>query len=293
MESSAGWFELRRPCSRGAPKLFATLSASVLLALVGACAPSVRHAVSYSGAAHEPRVSAAELVSVATAPEGYELTGELLAECEAWRHGSPVDQQWLVDLDCTERRLRGALREKAAAVGGQLLVRERCQSMPRAAGSSREAGGRLRCRAQVARLDAGERSAEPLSLPRLDRSQALAASPAQAASLDDPTGAQAWRIRVSYSGLQPASGVPVPLVPASAVHEWSELPPSHQAVGTVVTSCEVGCSVDAMRASVRVVAGRLGAGDVVGVRCVPRGEAWSCVGRVALPATALNTAQWT
>jgi hypothetical protein len=48
-----------------------------------------------------------------------------------------------------------------------------------------------------------------------------------------------------------------------------------------------------MRASVRVVAGRLGAGDVVGVRCVPRGEAWSCVGRVALPATALNTAQWT
>lgn len=293
MESSTSRVGLRRPRSGGGAKLRATLSAVALLALMGACAPSVRHAVSYSGAKHEPSVSAAALVSVATAPAGYELTGELLTECEAWTDGSSVDQQWLVDLDCTERRLRGALREKAAAVGGQLLVRERCRSMPRAAGSSRAAGGRLRCGAQVARLDASERAAEPLSAPSVDPLRALAATSAEAAWLDDPTGAQAWRIRVSYSGLQPAAGATVSPVAASDVHEWPELPPSHQAVGTVLTTCEVGCSVDAMRSSVRVVAGRLGAGDIVGVRCVPRGAGWSCVGRVALPRAQPNADQWT
>src|SRR5688500_3178745 len=118
MESSAVRFQ-RRPCFRR-PKV---LRGGVLLVLagsvVGACTPSVRHAVTYSGAQPEPRLSAAELVSVATVPAGYELTGELQAECEVWTDGSPVDQRWLADLDCSARRLRGALREKAAAVGGQ------------------------------------------------------------------------------------------------------------------------------------------------------------------------------
>jgi hypothetical protein len=252
--------------------------------LAAACAPAVREAVTYSGAEHEPRASAADLVSVATLPSGYEVFGQLEAACEAWAEGSPVEGQWLVDLDCTERRLRGALREKAAAVGGAILVRERCGSGPRSqsdVAGQRTGGGRLVCRARVARPDGSERARQPLTgEPSAPPAPELAAGPAEAASLDDPTGTSAWKIRVSYTGRNPAPAAPAAPVPASAVHEWPELPASHQAVGTVLTSCDGGCTLDAMRASVRVVAGRLGAGDVAGVRCVPRGEGWSCVGRV-------------
>lgn len=251
---------------------------------MASCAPTVRQAVTYSGVEHQPRTSAAELVSVATLPSGYETFGQLQAECEAWAEGSPVEAQWLVDLDCNERRLRGALREKAAAVGGVLLVRERCGSAQRAnsAGAGTPAnGGRLVCRARVARPDDSERARQPLTNESgLSETPELAASSAEAAWLDDPTGTAAWRIRVSYTGRNPAPAAPVSAIPASAVHEWPELPASHRAVGTVVTSCDGGCTIDAMRASVRVVAGRLGAADVAAVRCVPRGEGWACVGRV-------------
>ena len=275
---------LRRSWLRGAPPRLA--AGVALLLLAGACGPAVREPVAYSGSQHVAKVSAAQLVSVATLPAGYEVFGQLQAECEAWNEGSPVDEQWLVDLDCNERRLRGALREKAAAVGGTVLVRERCGAGRANAGSSgsQAGGGPLVCRARVARPDGSERARAPLS-PELAGSPdapELAAGPIQAAGFDDPTGVAAWKIRVSYTGRNPIGGTPVSSIPASAVHEWPELPPSHQAVGTVVTSCSEGCTLDAMRASVRVVAGRLGAGDVAGVRCVPRGEAWSCVGRVAL-----------
>jgi len=279
MLSKSRWFGLP-----GAPP---RLAVGTALLLTGACGPAVREPVAYSGSQQVAQVSAAQLVSVATLPVGYEVFGQLQAECNAWDEGSPVDDQWLIDLDCNERRLRGALREKAAAVGGTLLVRERCGSGQRAnpGSSGAEAGaGPLVCRARVARLDGSERARAPLS-PELARSSdgpELAAGPTQAAGLDDPTGVAAWKIRVSYTGRSPVGVTPVSIIPASAVHEWPEVPPSHQAVGTIVTNCSEGCTLDAMRASVRVVAGRLGAGDVAGVRCVPRGEAWSCVGRVAL-----------
>lgn len=270
-----------------APGVPGWLGAGLLALLTAACAPAVRQAVSYSGEKHEPRASPAELASVATLPSGYEAFGQLEAACEAWPEGSPVEGRWLVDFDCTERRLRGALREKAAAVGGVLLVRERCGSGQRSRADEdgqRAGGGRLVCRARVARPDGSERAREPLTgESRGPEAPALAATSAEAASLDDPTGAEAWKIRVSYTGRSPAATAPAMPVPASAVHEWPELPASHQAVGTVLASCDAGCTLEAMRASVRVVAGRLGAGDVAGVRCVPHGEGWSCVGRVLAP----------
>ena len=221
---------------------------------------------------------------MAAAPAGYEVFGQLQAECEAWADGAPVEAEWLVDFDCNERRLRGALREKAAAVGGELLVRERCGTgqRPNSESAEHRAGGaRLVCRANVGRRDDAQRAEEPLSAEHTDSpAPQLAATAAEAESLDDPTGTAAWKIRVSYTGQNPAPEAPPSRVPAGAVHEWPELPASHRAVGTVITSCEEGCTLEAMRASVRVVAGRLGAADVAGVRCVPRGEGWSCVGRV-------------
>lgn len=274
----------RAPSARG---IRAGVAASLLALSATSCSSGMRQAVRYSGAEHEPRASAAEVVSVATLPSGYEAFGQLEAACNAWKEGAPVDGRWLIDLDCNERRLRGALREKAAAVGGVLLVRERCGSGQRPeAGDAgeRTGGGRLVCRARVARPDDAERGRQPLTGdPSAPRASALAAGPAEAAALDDPTGTMAWRIRVSYAGRSPAPAAPLVPVPADAVHEWPELPASHQAVGTVLASCDEGCTLNAMRASVRVVAGRLGAGDVAAVRCVPRGEGWSCAGRVLAP----------
>lgn len=280
MKSPAGWFDLLRAPSAACGRMW--VFAGALAFLAAACAPAVRQAVRYSGAEHEPRASAAELVSLATLPAGYEVFGQLHTACEAWAPGSPIEDQWLVDLDCNERRLRGALREKAAAVGGSVLVRERCGSAEHPSAANHSGGARLVCRARVARPDAPERGREPLSDDAMSspREPELAATPAEAAWLDDPIGNTAWKIRISYTGRNPASEAPARPLPASAVHEWPELPASHRAVGTVITSCDEGCTVEAMRASVRVVTGRLGASDVAGVRCVPRGEAWSCVGRV-------------
>ncbi len=281
MESKAAWSGPWRVLQ--AARVPGWTRVAALALLTAGCSPALREAVTYSGAQHEPRATPAEVVSMATLPSGYEVFGQLEAACDAWSEGSPVEAQWLVDLDCTERRLRGALREKAAAVGGALLVRERCGSgqRPHSDDAARRTGGRLVCRARVARPDGSERAQRPLTgEPSAPPAVQLAAGPSEAASLDDPTGTAAWKIRVSYTGRNPAPMAPAAPVPASAVHEWPELPASHQAVGTVLTSCEGGCTLDAMRASVRVVAGRLGAGDVAGVRCVPRGEGWSCVGRV-------------
>lgn len=280
MEPRAGRWRLSRASRAPNARVWIAFSA---FALVIGCGPTVRQAVTYSGAEHQPRASAAEMVSVATLPAGYEAFGQLQAECEAWAEGSPVEGQWLVDFDCNERRLRGALREKAAAVGGLLLVRERCGTAQRNSAANARAGegGRLVCRARVARPDDAERARQPLTREGGSPvASVLAASPSEAAALDDPTGTAAWKIRVSYTGQNPVLAAPAVPVPASAVHEWPELPASHRAVGTVITSCEGGCTLDAMRASVRVVAGRLGAADVAGVRCVPRGEGWSCIGRV-------------
>lgn len=269
--------------------------ALVALSLMSAssCATTPRDAVHYSGARHEPSVGAPQLLSAASLPLGYQRLGRLSTSCNAWVPGSPVDEEWLVDLDCTERRLRLALREKAAAVGGQVLVSERCGSQRRATRSARHAATsseRLMCLADVARADAVLRAQQPLgdfSSPA-ERPR-LGVSAYQAEQLDDPTGTAAWRIRVSYwpseRQRRPHRSAATGLRTASEVGELSDLPPSHDALGTLRTACERDCSEAAMRASVRVAAGRLGGSDVVGVRCVPRGGGYRCVGTLAAPRT--------
>ncbi len=261
---------------------FAALAS--ILGCLTACSPAVREAVRYSGSEHTPEVSAARIMRVRSLPLGYELIGRLETSCRAWAPGTPLKDEWLADVDCSERRLRGVLYEKAASVGGELVVGERCGTTRRsAAGGDRR--GRSSCRARVARRSQQARSLEP---PRRGHPSAgqtqLAATAGEAAVLDEPTGGEAWRIRASY---YPTSGVRTPPEGArnraSDVHELSDLPPSHLRLGTVETRCELGCSEDAMRASLRVVAGRVGASDVVGIRCVPQDSAWRCVGTLASP----------
>ncbi len=253
------------------------------------CAPAERQAVHYAGEEHAAQVAASALQSVERVPLGYEVFGRLETSCTVWRPGTPVRDRWLSDLDCSTHRLWDVLRDKAASVGAEVLVRSRCgrSSPPQRGNGGQAASGRLVCRAQVARPGESTRAQGALGARSKPPSSGLAASASEAARLDDPTADAAWRIRVSYRPIDTDdAGIErAPLSP-SAVREVSDLPASHRELGTLVTDCDAGCSEAAMRASVRVAAGRLGASDVVGVRCLPQSPGWHCVGTLAKPMAA-------
>ena len=269
----------------------ATVGLCWLLMACG-CAPAQRQAVHYSGEEHAARIEPADLHSVERVPVGFESFGRLETSCEVWQPGGPVRERWLADLDCTVARLRDVLRDKAAAVGAEVLVRPRCgwSGTSKRNALKQVQSGRLVCRARVARPAEHLRARESLGdRSRPSSTPELAANATQAARLDDPTAAAAWRIRVSYRPNPVAVANPErmhakgPRLPASAVRELSDLPASHRELGTVITDCDANCSEAVMRASVRVAAARLGASDVVGVRCVPLSPGWHCVGTLAKP----------
>jgi hypothetical protein len=60
------------------------------------------------------------------------------------------------------------------------------------------------------------------------------------------------------------------------------LPPSHQLLGSLATACDA-CSELETRDALRIAAGRLGASDVVGVRCLAWGPGFQCAGSAAVP----------
>jgi len=61
------------------------------------------------------------------------------------------------------------------------------------------------------------------------------------------------------------------------------LPLTDAALGELVASCDGECEERALRYGVLVAAGRLGAPDVVAVRCFRSGSRQSCVGTLAAP----------
>jgi hypothetical protein len=67
------------------------------------------------------------------------------------------------------------------------------------------------------------------------------------------------------------------------VHELSRLPPTHESLGDLSASCKDGCDERALRYGVLIAAGRLGAPDVVDVRCFRSASGASCVGTLAAP----------
>lgn len=241
------------------------------------CASSLRQAVDYRGDAFAPRTRPSGLASVAVLPLDFERFGSLTARCTMTPLGGSLEGAWLSDVDCTERRLRAALRQKAAEVGAELLVGERCHST---SVSRRSPQRGLRCMAQAARPDEESRAKRPLSAQPTHAASAFADAD-EAASLDDPTGDQAWRIEIRY---EPSSdAAPRDPRPPDAVGELPSLPVSHVSLGLITSRCEAQCSVDAVRAALRVTAGRLGASDVAGVSCVEHPPGITCMATAAEP----------
>jgi hypothetical protein len=99
--------------------------------------------------------------------------------------------------------------------------------------------------------------------------------------IDEPEASLAFRISVRF---EPAvAKFERPARQAADVHELPLLPLSHQALGDLAASCEDGCEERALRYGVLVAAGRLGAPDVVNVRCFHEGAGDACVGTLAAP----------
>jgi hypothetical protein len=231
--------------------------------VTGACGSGLRTAVDFSGRPQGVLVSAEQVRELSSLPTGYDSIGQLRATCRLTERQRSLHGQWLSDVDCGVPRLVQALRERAAEVGGELLIGRRCASQihRRVLGQSN-----VSCRAEVGRPTAETRSGRPLDL--------AAAQPAQAPADAAPSASEAWRVQVDFT---PADEhAPRPVQRTDLVNELAYLPVTHVRLGDIVTRCERGCSEAAARAGLRTVAGRMGATDVVDVHCVSRASGFVC-----------------
>jgi hypothetical protein len=183
----------------------------------------------------------------------------------------------LSDVDCSAERLTWALRESAANAGGEALVSLHCNSSEQSDGAYLVA-----CAADVARFNAGDPG--PLTPPRSVRAGLPAPSARDVLRIDEPDASLAFRISVTF---KPAVVSFVGRARAgSEVQELALLPLADQALGDLSTSCTGNCDERALRFGVLIAAGRLGAPDVIGVRCFGTSSGQACVGTLATPTVA-------
>jgi hypothetical protein len=254
----------------------AELAALITVVWVSACAASSSAGARFSGSEDTPVAEPSEIGDESVAPEGYAVLGEVTASCTLREGRRTIERERLSDVDCSEARLVRALRESAAEAGGQVLIGRECASRTvRETASGREL--RVRCSAEVAR-------AETQGLAPDSAKEAPARDPGLSAErvalLDEPSAADAWRIRISFTPAQ-GFGEPRPARRGDLVRELAIFPVSHLPLGDLVARCSKGCRAESVRASVRIAAGRLGATDVVGVRCVEKGRGFLCTGTAA------------
>ena len=231
----------------------------------------------------EPQRAEPEAVrDVAVLTSELELLGTVRVGCRLQAGFRRLHEEHLSDLDCSNERLVLALRESAASAGGELLVATQCNSRPVGAGSP--GAQQLQCAAGVARYTAGPLAnpeAHPLSVPRSRQPGRPAPSASDVKRIDEPDASLAFRISLSFEPRVKAYEHPA--LPRGQVRELPELPLSHRSLGDLVASCAGGCDERALRYGVLIAAGRLGAPDVVSVRCYSAGSGEACVGTLAAP----------
>ncbi len=231
----------------------------------------------------EPRRAEPEAVAdVAVLTSELELLGTVRVGCRLQVGFRRLHDERLSDLDCSNERLLLALRESAASAGGELLVAARCNSYR--AGTDSPETQQLQCAAGVARYVAGPLAspdAHPLSVPRSRPQGRPAPSASDVKRIDEPDASLAFRISLSFEPR--VASYERPARPGDQVRELPELPVSHRSLGDLVASCAGGCDERALRYGVLIAAGRLGAPDVVSVRCYSAGSGNTCVGTLAAP----------
>jgi hypothetical protein len=246
----------------------------VAAALATNCASSPRPAAHFSGQQEQPIATAEQVELLGAVPPEAVLLGVVGAECTLTQNRLGIDEEWLSDVDCSQGRLIWALREKAASVGGTVLVDRRCESDVVSEGEGQRRV-HLECEAQVARGKVKPRVRDPNegagNPPGLDHELSE--------RVVDPDASAAWRILVNFRATSPV--IKRSPLRGDLVHEHDLLPVDRVPLGRVVAHCERECSLKSVRAAVRIAAGRIGATDVVRTRCTRWGEGWLCIGTAA------------
>jgi hypothetical protein len=247
----------------------------VLGVLSGACA-GAHVPVTYAGRSEPVIARAQDLREAPALPAGYDQLGELRARCALTPGFRAIDDEPLSDVDCSERRLTRAMLEAAAEAGADLLVDRRC--------ASREyRDGRLEivCRAGAARPTAQHPAVRAQALPASELPSLPAPGPAEVERIDEPSVSATSGVRVRFTPRVKKFAFPARR--ADLVGELATLPVSHRALGDLVTRCERTCSPQDLRLALYAAAGRLGATDVVDVRCFTEGSGSACVATAAAP----------
>lgn len=222
----------------------------------------------YSGQTQDPRVKAAQLVEREAVPGGYRVLGVVEASCdrEEPAFGELTEHEAscrnLAELMCSEQLLSRALRERAAEVGGTVLVGRRCSS------EVSEDQVAVRCGGEVAAPRDDQGSVANGSAPVTD----------EVVPLRDVREARS--IQVMFTPLLTA---PRQSRSAHLVAEHAVMPVQNVVLGDMMARCGDDCSDAALRESLRVAAGRIGASDVVGVRCLNKGDERVCSARATAP----------
>jgi hypothetical protein len=274
----------------GAVKALVPASLVVALAALG-CGRAAGEAARFTGHLGRVSLGGVPVRDVAVRPPGYETLGSVVATCRVDEGVVAIDDGWLSDVDCSDRLLTDAIRAKAAAVGGAVLVGRTCTAGAEPRGEL--LGSTLHtCSAKVAApaltaglRDAGRRDPAALRAAPGDASDADPASARDrpwAAEVSYPNVEDAWRVAIRFAPADPGAE-PHRSRPADRVAELSIAPVGRVVVGDIVARCRGRCDRGAVRYAVRATAARVGATDVVGIACVRGRSGWLCTGQATRP----------
>jgi hypothetical protein len=247
----------------------AFLAGSVALSALAGCGRASGQPARYEGRLGRPAFDAEQVRIEPSRPPGYETLGTVKVRCRADDGVVALDGEPLGDVDCSDAFLQLALREKAASVGGEVLVGLRCVVTPERQGDL--LGSALHtCSAKVVARARDSANGGPT-----DGDEIAALPPYDTPSV-------AFDVKVSLVPADPAAS-PRKAVPSDSVAELAVVPPGRVAMGDIVARCRDGCERSIVRHAVRAAAGRVGATEVVGIACVRRDEGWLCTGRATRP----------
>ncbi|MEI9950846.1 MAG: hypothetical protein WDO74_18185 [Pseudomonadota bacterium] len=234
----------------------------------------------FQGTREARRAEPEALLDLAARTDDLEVLGAVHDSCTLKPGFRRLNDEALSDLDCSSERLLIVLHESAASAGGEALLGAECSSRP--LGTTPSETYQLSCTAEVARYRSGVLAhLRPWSVPRSRSQGTPAPSASDVKRIDQPEASLAFRIALNF---EPAvSKFERPARSGAEVHELARLPLSHMRLGDLAANCEHGCDERALRYGVLIAAGRLGAPDVVGVRCFRSAAGNSCVGTLAAP----------